>query len=103
MIVCTDKDVAWQAFSVQYHGDIPNGSEVPCWKKESYDTWSRNPLKIAEAQLGNEDFACEMDYSPKRVFSEAGRRQYSDFMSGNWAWQQAVRSIDLNTLFAIFN
>ena len=88
---------------MQYHGDIPNGSEVPRWKKESYDTWFRNPLKIAEAQLANEDFACEMDYSPKRVFSEAGRRQYCDFMSGNWVWQQAVRSIDLIALFALFN
>ena len=24
-----DNEVAWQAFSVQYHGDIPNGSDVP--------------------------------------------------------------------------
>jgi Plavaka transposase len=60
-----------------------------------------DPLKIAEGQLSNKDFASEMDYSPKQVFSEGGRRQYSNFMSGNWAWQQAVRSIDLIPLFAL--
>ncbi|KAF8467007.1 hypothetical protein DFH94DRAFT_685991 [Russula ochroleuca] len=57
---------------------------------ESYDTWFRNPLKIAEAQLGNIDFAHEIDFGLKQVFSSrADRCQYSDFMSGNWAWQQA--------------
>ncbi|PSR97181.1 hypothetical protein PHLCEN_2v4359 [Hermanssonia centrifuga] len=30
-----------------------------------------------------------MDFSPKRVFGKAGKRQYRDFMSGNWAWSQA--------------
>jgi hypothetical protein len=62
---------------------------------ESYDTWFRNPLKIAEAQLGNIDFAHEIDFGLKQVFSSrADRCQYSDFMSGNWAWQQAVCYID---------
>ena len=60
----------------------------------SYDVWFQDPLKIAEEQIGNKD------YSPKRVFSSrTGRRQFSDFMSGNWAWQQAVRS----NLYYIFS
>ncbi|KAF8460137.1 hypothetical protein DFH94DRAFT_641146, partial [Russula ochroleuca] len=97
-------DVSWQAFSVQYDGDIPNNSAVLCWKMESYDTWFRNPLKIAEAQLGNIDFAHEIDFGLKQVFSSrADRCQYSDFMSGNWAWQQAdVIAVDPETHGSMF-
>jgi Plavaka transposase len=82
--------VSWQAFSVQFDGPIAEDSTFPQWKTKSYDVWFRDPLKIAEAQIGNKDFGREMNFAPKRVFSRAGRRQYTDFMSGNWAWQQAV-------------
>ena len=84
-------DVSWQAFSVKFDGHITDDSEIPRWKTKSYEVWFRDPLKIAEGQIGNKDFGREMCFSLKRVFSWAGRRQYSDFMSGNWAWQQAVR------------
>jgi len=83
----------WQAFSVQFNAEAEEGSGLPSWKTKPYEVWFRDPLKIAEAHIGNKDFAREMDYSPKRVFSRAGRRQYSDFMSGNWAWDQAVRYV----------
>jgi hypothetical protein len=82
--------VLWQAFSIQFDGDAVEGPDVPRWKTKSYEVWFRDPLKIAEAQIGNKDFGGEMDYAPKRMFSRSGKRQYSDFMSGNWAWQQAV-------------
>jgi hypothetical protein len=85
--------VYWQAFSVQFDGGITEGSDGPRWKTQSYEAWFRDPLKIAEGQIGNKDFGHEMDYSPKRAFSRAGKRQFSDFMSGNWAWQQAVSYI----------
>jgi hypothetical protein len=80
----------WQAFSVQFDANAEEGAGLPSWKTKLYEVWFRDPLKIAEGHIGNKDFAREMDYSPKRVFSRAGRRQYSDFMSGNWAWDQAV-------------
>ena len=81
-------DVAWQAFTVEFDGEI-SGETAP-WKKKPFEVWFRDPLKIAEAQIANQDFTCEIDYAPKRMFSRAGKRQYSDFMSGNWAWEQAV-------------
>jgi hypothetical protein len=65
-------------------------SDLPRWKTHPYKAWYRDPLKIAEVMIGNKDFGREMDFSPKRVFSKDGRRQYMDFMSGNWAWSQAV-------------
>ena len=87
-------DVAWQAFSVEFDGEI-SGDEIPPWKKKSYEVWFRDPLKIVEAQIANKDYARKMDYVPKQMFSRAEKRQYSDFMSGNWAWEQAVRCFSI--------
>ncbi|KAF8266958.1 hypothetical protein EI94DRAFT_1731853, partial [Lactarius quietus] len=82
-------DVTWQAFSVEFDGEVSSDSETPSWKRKSYEVWFRDPLRIAEAQIANKDYAHEMDYAPKQMFSAAGKRQYLDFMSGNWAWEQA--------------
>ena len=82
-------DVAWQAFTVEFDGEV-SSDMAPPWQKKSFEVWFRDPLKIAEAQLANQDFAGEMDYAPKRMFSGARKRLYSDFMSGNWVWEQAV-------------
>lgn len=84
-------DVAWQSFSVKYNGEIPEGSTPPTWKTSAFEVWYRNPLQVLEGQLGNRDFKTELDFAPKQVFAKNGKRQYSDFMSGNWAWDQAVR------------
>ena len=84
-------DVPWQAFSVQYDGDIP-AEDVPTWMTASYEVWFRDPLHVMEAQLGNKDFASEIDVAPKRIFSKEGKRQFTDLMSANWAWNQAVCS-----------
>jgi hypothetical protein len=90
--------ISWQAFSVQFNGAVTDNSELPGWKTQTYEVWFRDPLKIAEAQISNKDFHREMDYSPKREFSRSGRRQFSDFMSGNWAWNQAVSFLNYFTI-----
>jgi hypothetical protein len=86
-------DVAWEAFAVEFDGEVSDLDDMrtPPWKRKSFEVWFRDPLKIAEAQIANKDFTREMDYAPKQMFSRAGKRQYLDFMSGNWAWEQAVR------------
>jgi hypothetical protein len=83
-------DVPWQAFSVKFDGDIPD--HAPSWMTVSYEVWFRDPLAVVEGQLGNKDFGNEMDWAPKQVFSKDGKRQFSDFMSANDAWDQAVCS-----------
>jgi hypothetical protein len=41
--------------------------------------------------LANADYKDEMDYAPFREFlSEGDEQQWQDFMSGSWAWSQAV-------------
>ncbi|KAG6824485.1 hypothetical protein H0H92_006722, partial [Tricholoma furcatifolium] len=80
-------DVPWDSFTIQYNGNLPENSPAPPWMTEEHEVWFQNPLHVLEGQLGNCDFADEMDVAPKRVFRE-GVRRYRDLMSGNWAWQQ---------------
>jgi hypothetical protein len=81
-------DVPWQAFSIKYSGKVPAGA--PNWMSASYEVWFCDPLAVMEGQIGNPDFANETDYALKQVLSNMNKRQFSDFMSGNWAWNQAV-------------
>ncbi|KAF8886311.1 hypothetical protein BD779DRAFT_1611774 [Infundibulicybe gibba] len=93
-------DIPWDSFSMTYTGEV--GVNSPPWKLARYETWFRDPLKVMEQQIGNRDFAGEMDYAPKRIF-KGGERQYTDLMSGNWAWEQADKiAEDEQTHGAVF-
>ncbi|KAJ6619562.1 hypothetical protein B0H10DRAFT_1946793 [Mycena sp. CBHHK59/15] len=78
--------VPWQSFTVQYNQPIALGDVTP-WKTQEYVIHFRDPRLVLQQQLANPDFKSEMDFAPKQVFVN-GRREYEDFMSGNWAWRQ---------------
>ncbi len=84
-------DVPWQTFSVTYEGPKPS-QNVPQWMEEEYVVWYRCPRQLLINQLGNRSFVREMDWAPKRVYQRGLKREYKDFMSGDWAWQEAVSS-----------
>ncbi|KAG6903529.1 hypothetical protein DXG01_017188, partial [Tephrocybe rancida] len=80
----------WQSFSVYYNGEVHESDvEASPWKLKGFEVWYRDPLIVMRNQLGNQDFAGEMDTAPKRVFDHNEKRRYQDFMSGNWPWRQA--------------
>jgi hypothetical protein len=62
-----------------------------------YTIWYRNPRQLFLNMLQNPDFATVFDYAPLREYDKDGNRQYKNFMSGNWAWKQAVCKILLTT------
>ena len=80
----------WQCFSISMDVDGDDDT-VPSWKTAEYDVYFRDPKVMLESQLANPDFRNEMDLSPKRVFDKDNKRNFKDFMSGNWAWRQAVQ------------
>ncbi|KAF8800429.1 hypothetical protein BYT27DRAFT_7262837 [Phlegmacium glaucopus] len=80
-------NIAWEAFKVMYDGEVPPDS--PSWMTKEYEVWYWNPLDVMEAQIGNPALSREIDYAPKRVLGRDGKRQYTDLLSGNWAWDQA--------------
>ncbi|KAI0669170.1 hypothetical protein C8Q78DRAFT_978303 [Trametes maxima] len=81
-------DVPWQTFSVSYNGPVPEGA-MPSWMVREYDVWFRDPRLILREQYSNPDFANDIDWAPKRLILPSGKRQYRDFMSGDWAWNEA--------------
>ena len=86
---CRLGHVTWQSFQVSYDGEVEEDGAP--WKRKAYDVWFCDPKELLKAQLGNPDFANEMDFAPKEVINrKTGARCYKDFMSGQWAWRQAV-------------
>ncbi len=83
-------NIKWDNFSVTYNGELPQGP-LPSWMVREYEIFFRDPREVLHMQLGNPDFKDDMDYIPKRIFNDRGKRKYKDFMSGDWAWDQAVR------------
>ncbi|KAF8986113.1 hypothetical protein BDQ17DRAFT_1493098 [Cyathus striatus] len=81
-------DIPWQAFTMQHTGETIDQNS-PSWMTHTYEVWFRDPLSVMESQIGNPDLAREMDFAPKLVKGKDEQRQYCDFMSGNWAWDQA--------------
>lgn len=72
-----------------YDGEVPEHN-APSWMKNTYEVWFRNLLEVMEGQIGNPDFKGEIDYAPKQVLGKDGKRQFTDMMSGDWSWEQAV-------------
>jgi hypothetical protein len=55
-----------------------------------YQLWYRDPRRVIRKLLANPEFISGIDYVPRRDFKDE-KRQYGDFMSGDWAWDQCVR------------
>lgn len=84
-------DVPWQSFTLKYEGDV-DPERSPSWKAAEHTVWFRDPHEVVKALLANPDFADDIEFSPHRDYDATGHRRFSDFMSGDWSWEQAVRS-----------
>ena len=60
------EDIPWEGFKVKYNGKIPAHS--PSWMTKEYEVWYQNPLDVMESQIGNSDFAHEIDYVLQILF-----------------------------------
>jgi hypothetical protein len=82
-------DVPWQSFTLQFNGTRP-ADEVPSWMEADYDVWLRDPRALVHNILSNPDFKGEIDHAPFQEHSPDGAHRFQNFMSGLWAWKQAV-------------
>lgn len=85
-------EVPWETFSISYEGPKPAGN-IPPWMEQEYTFWYRCPRQLLINQLSDRSFAKEMDWASKRVYRRGLKREYKDFMSGDWAWQEAVSNV----------
>ena len=88
--------IPWRSFSLSYTSEDSEDSETDApWKRKTFEVWFRDPQDVLKMQLGNRDFANDMDFAPKEIKdSKTKARRYRDLMSGRWAWRQAVRLMD---------
>lgn len=84
--------VKWESFSVSYSGPRPD-NDVPTWMTDTHSVFFRDPRKIVHGMLSNPDFKDEIDYAPLRAFGPDGKRRLQHFMSGEWAWKEAVSDL----------
>lgn len=90
-------DVPWDCFGVKYSGDETD-NPAP-WMDDVYDVWMRDPESALSQIIGNADFKDAMDYAPySREYDTAtDTRHWQDFMSGDWAWDEAVSQSNYST------
>ena len=82
-------DIPWESFSLQYNGIQPE-DDIPSWMEADYDVWFRNPHTLVHNMLSNPDFKSDFDLAPLQERTVDGTHRFCNFMSGNWAWKQAV-------------
>src|SRR5882672_5355941 len=56
-----------------------------------HEVWFRDPCILVHNLLANADFDHKIDISPFQEYDANDNHRYQNFMSGNWAWKQAVR------------
>ena len=96
-------DLPWTCFTVKYNGPLPVGDVVvPTWMMTEHDVWCRDVRLLMRSQLANLDFDGEIDYTPLQIFGPTGKREWSNVMSGNWAWKQAVSDLVVTMLYLPF-
>ncbi|KAG2347176.1 hypothetical protein BDR05DRAFT_945548 [Suillus weaverae] len=96
--------VNWQSFKIQYSGEKLDIPDVPSWMNQQFNIWYRDPREVARNILANPDYVNDFDYCPFCEYSVSKDEHcYQDFMSGDWAWQQAdIIATDPDTLGATF-
>ncbi|KAL4066172.1 hypothetical protein J3A83DRAFT_4360405 [Scleroderma citrinum] len=64
------------------------------WMSNTHNVWYQDPHKVIHNLLACTDFIGEMNYVPYWKYDAANdKRCWQDFMSGDWAWQEADRII----------
>jgi len=83
-------DITWESFKLKYNGELPD-DDIPAWMEAEHEVWFRDPRLLIHNILANADFNGEIDISPFQEYDADDNHRYQNFMSGNWAWKQAVR------------
>lgn len=81
----------FKSFEFRYTG--PKPSQPPHWMEQVYELNARNILDVVQEQLATPDFKDQFNYVPYKEFNSKGERIWSNLMSGQWAFLQAVRPL----------
>lgn len=90
-------DSPWKVYNIQYQGPLPPGTP-PRWMTQTYELCARNTRQVLRNQLETAHFKDKINLTPYRQFDGSGQRVWSNLMSADWAWNQAVRHQTPKTL-----
>ena len=82
-------DAPWESFSVRYTGAVD--ADSPSWKRAEFTVHCRNARTVAHNIIGTEEFNGKFDITPYQEYLPDGSVCYSNLMSGEHAYTQAVR------------
>lgn len=82
-------DAPWKSYSICYDGPLPSGTP-PKWMTRTYELCVRDSRQVLHQQFATPEFKDKMNLTPYRQFNRAGKRVFTNLMSGDWAWKQAV-------------
>jgi hypothetical protein len=84
-------DSPWKTYKIRYQGTLPPGTP-PKWMTQTYELCTRDSRQVLHHQLETTEFKDQINLSPYRQFDSKHQRTWSNLMSADWAWTQAVRS-----------
>lgn len=84
-------EAPWDDFTLSYNGELPE--EHPEWMTQEYQGWFRDPVQLIRNLVANPDFKDEFDYVPYHEYDAQEKHRFHNFMSGDWAWREAVHNL----------
>jgi hypothetical protein len=92
-------DIPWSSFTLQYNGERP-ADDVPQWMSATFEICYCDLCKVIHDMLGHPSFKDNMDYILYREYHpQTRKRLWQDFMSGDWAWINAVQFFLVHVFF----
>ena len=76
---------------MHYTGPVDDDS--PSWKRAAFEVHCRNVRTVAHNIIGTEEYDGKFDITPYQEYLPNGSVCYSNLMSGEHAYTQAVRSL----------
>ncbi|KAI6011499.1 hypothetical protein EDC04DRAFT_2609854 [Pisolithus marmoratus] len=100
MLAVSVGTVKWENFKIAYkckHQDGQNADE----QDELIKLAGLGGQDVIHNLLGCTNIKDEMDFVPYQEFNATNKqRHWEDFMSGDWAWEEADKIISINSLTA---
>jgi hypothetical protein len=93
-----DDSKTWHSFSFTYADVDLEDVGLPTWKRATYQVVLCNAKSLVQKQLACPEFKDYMDYCPRQEFGDHQKHIWSNFMSGNWAWEQCMSVFNVNIL-----
>ena len=85
-----DGSSPWKVYHIRYRGPRPPGTP-PKWMTETYELCTQNSCQVLHHQLSTAQFKDKFNIAPYCQVNNQGVRMWSNLMSADWAWKQAVR------------